>query len=305
MLDLYSGPGGLGTGFARYFDVSVAVDWDQDACNTYKANHRQTSVKCEDVKGYIQRAISKDFDGVLGCIGGPPCQEFTPLNQNPDIKNARAMQLFVMIDAIIKIKPSFALVENVARVPRQYKERAMQLLSKAGYHVIARTCQANSFGSVQVRRRWILTACKHKAIFPNPRLGTRVASEILDPSAIGEIIPRQDVLADLKAMPAGRWVARPGQRFKVYFVVDPSKAMPAVVNPTKLRYVRPDRTGYLSFSELKAAQGFPRDYFMAGNKASIGQQIANAVPVELASAFADAFSKALGPQERGENHATG
>lgn len=293
VLDLYAGPGGLGEGFSSYFPISDAVDWNPDACSTYKSNHQETRVHCQDVREYIAGTIPKDYEGITGFIGGPPCQEFTPLNQKPNVLNERAMQLFVMVGSILHVKPRFALIENVSRIPKAYKDRAVKELREGGYHVIARTCNANEFGSVQVRRRWILTACKERPVFPEPSRGKRVAREILNPASRGEITPRPDILADIKEMPSGKWVARPGQSFKVYFVIDPDKPMPAVVNPTKLRYVKPDRTGYLSFAELQAAQGFPRGYTFAGNRESIGQQLANAVPVELARVFALAFARAM------------
>ena len=75
----------------------------------------------------------------------------------------------------------------------------------------------------------------------------------------------------------------------MYYVIDPEKPLPAVVNPSKLRYVRPDRTGYLSMAELYHASGFPRNYKFFGNLTSRGQQLADAVPVEMAGAFARAF----------------
>jgi len=52
------------------------------------------------------------------------------------------------------------------------------------------------------------------------------------------------------------------------------------------------RIGYLNQKELNRAQGFPEDYKFFGNKSSWGQQLANAVPVELGEAFAKAFARA-------------
>ena len=50
VLDLFSGPGGLGTGFTQHFQVELAVDWDEDACETYSENHPETDVKHQDVR---------------------------------------------------------------------------------------------------------------------------------------------------------------------------------------------------------------------------------------------------------------
>lgn len=288
VLDLFCGPGGLGTGFEQYFDVVEAVDINPDACETYSLNHAQTCVRNLDIR---EMSFSRnDYGGVIvrGLVGGSPCQDFTELNarRNPD--SARANLVYEMARAIREIRPDFALIENVARIPLRHKQALEREIAGMGYNMVQRTIRACDYGSVQIRRRWILTACRTKHIFPDPHPPQRVARDILTGEE-SEIEARPKTLQAIQDLPAGRWVALPGQSYKVYFVVDPEALLPAIVNPTKLRYVRPDRTGYLSLSELYRAQGFPAGYKFAGCLSSIGQQLADAVPVELAAAFAGAF----------------
>ena len=98
VIDLFSGAGGLGTGFSRYFDVSTAIDWNKDCCLTYQFNHKDTEVQCRDVRDVS--FTKKDYEGIIGVIGGPPCQDYSILNKkrNPDSK--RANLLLEMIRAI-------------------------------------------------------------------------------------------------------------------------------------------------------------------------------------------------------------
>lgn len=287
VIDLFCGPGGLGTGFSKHFEVAEAVDIDADACRTYKANHKSTKVRQKDIR---DMSFAKgDYDGMLGVIGGPPCQSFSVLNMNRNTGEERANLVFEMLRALKEIKPEFLLVENVASIPRGIKERLEREVERQGYKVVSKVIFASDYGSVQRRRRWMMTASRKKHIFPKGAPSSRRAKDILD-GRPSEIEARPETLRALKSLPVGKWAALPGQTFKTYFVVDEEGFLPAVVNPTKLRYVRPDREGYLNQKELNRAQGFPDTYEFCGGKASWGQQLANAVPVELGEAFAKAFA---------------
>lgn len=300
VIDMYAGPGGLGTGFERHFEVSDAVDWSRDACITYKTNHPSTKVRCMSASAFLHDAIRGDVDGLLLCpdhegiIGGPPCQDFSMLNQKRDAKSKRADQLGVLIGAIARIKPMFAMIENVRSVPAPIKSAAEKRLRQAGYFVSARVVNAWDYGSVQLRPRWILTACKTRTVYPEPipAAKRRFAAEILTGER-SEITPTPEVLEAIQTIPEGKWTNLPGRSFRAYHVLRTDRPFPCVANPTKLRYIRPDRGGYLSFSELQRAQGFSREYRFFGTSTSRGQQLANAVPVELAERFAAAFVDAL------------
>jgi DNA (cytosine-5)-methyltransferase 1 len=290
VLDFYAGMGGLGSGFDKYFYVAVAVDMNRDAVATYQANHKKCRVYLMNVADYVNSCPVKDFEIITGVVGGPPCQDFSVLNKNRDVKSCRASQMDVMIQAILTLQPQFALIENVKSIPKFYKDRAVQSLERAGYKVVAEVIQAYDYGSVQKRPRWILTASKTKHIYPKGIPSGRTAKEILRNDKC-EMKITADVLKAIQKIPSGKWSALEGSTYKAYFVVDPNKPMPAVVNPTKLRYVHPTRKRYLSMREMALAQGFPEGYIIKGNTLkSKGQQLANAVPVELAEAFAKEFA---------------
>lgn len=296
ILDLYCGMGGMGTGFSKYFAVTDAVDLWHDACQTYQLNHDDVTVREKSVNDFISDCIKKDFEGLLynGIVGGPPCQEFSVLNQTPNLNSPRANQLFVFLDAVETIQPEFALIENVASIPKILKDQAISRMKKLGYCVVSNVILAHDFGSVQKRRRWILTACKKHHIFPKPLSIKRTAKEILRGyESYMKMSP--EIQAQLQDLPTGKWVALPNKHWKEYFIVDPDQPLPAIVNVLKNRIVRPDRTGYVSLKEICLAQGFYEDYQMFGGLTSQAQQLANAVPVELASEFAKAFYKSYHP----------
>jgi len=295
VLDLYSGPGGLGTGFAKYFQISDAVDFNMDACTTYSLNHPRTAIHYQEVSDFLSSVIVKDFEGLIysGVVGGPPCQEFSILNRQKDYLSTRAKQLDVMVQSIVELQPHFALIENVATMPLRFKELAIKTLIKAGYKVMAKIVNASYYHSVQARHRWILTASKTKHIFPQPdRRHIKLARSILT-DEVSEMTMADSVRQGLKGLPIGKWVALPGQIWSGYYIVDPAKPLPVIINIMKNRLIKPDRSGYLSFNECKMGQGFPKDYQFFGGITSRAKQLANAVPVELAECFALAFYHAL------------
>jgi len=295
VLDLYCGPGGLGTGFSPYFQVLDAVDLNLDACNTYHLNHPETLIHNKPVIDFISSTIRKDFDGLIysGVVGGPPCQEFSPLNQQKNYLSTRAQQLDVMIQSIIELQPNFALIENVATMPRKFKDMAVKTLMNAGYKVMAKIVNASFYHSVQARHRWILTCAKKKHVFPQPdKSNIKIAKSILT-DEVSEMTMADSVRKGIKGLPIGKWVALPGQVWSGYYIVDPFKPLPVIINVMKNRLIKPDRSGYLSFNECKMAQGFPSDYQFFGGITSRTQQLANAVPVELAESFASAFYQSL------------
>ncbi len=275
-------------GFSKYYNITWAIDNNLDAIRTYKYNHHGTQVIHKNI---LDIDFSKgDFEGLLGVAGSPPCQDFSGANRKKDPNSERANLSIKQIDIIEQIKPKWFFMENVASIPLRFKEEIIKKLRKIGYKVTAKTVYASDYGSVQMRRRWILTAHKDRHIYPEKIISKRSALEILS-NEQSEIKPRPKTLEALKHLSKGKWDALPGQIQKSYFVVDPNKLMPSVINPTKARYVKPDLSGYLSMTELYRSQGFPDDYRFFGGLVSRGQQVANAVPVEMAQAFAKEFLK--------------
>jgi len=112
-------------------------------------------------------------------------------------------------------------------------------------------------------------------------------------------------IGDLLELVGGKWFDKNGEtkEFKGYYIVDPASPMPAVIDATKMRFIRPDLQAYLSFSELAAAQGYPTGYEFSGRnrsnyygngrgrtgKEAIARQLANSVPVELSAAISGAL----------------
>jgi site-specific DNA-cytosine methylase len=307
VLDLFAGSGGMGTGFRDHFEVTAAVELDIDAAATYRTNHTDTDVYQKDIAG--MDFGRQDFQGITGVIGGPPCQDFSQLNKHADASSARADLITEMVRVAEQIKPNFVVIENVAKIPDARTHAVARDMEALGYTVNHKRIRSYDYGSVQLRPRWMMVAVKGRSVFPEPLNTKRTAAEILLPDTIPQVKMSKSVRSFVQTLPSGKWVDRNGttKGFCNYNVIDPAKPMPAVVNPTKLRFIRPDRSEYLSFEELAAAQGYPVGYEFVGTSQkmangrsrstneSIGQQLANSVPVEMANTFAAAIAGALTP----------
>lgn len=118
IIDLFSGVGGLGLGFAAEgFDVKFAFDNDPQACEAHRKNFPECKVIETDLRKISQKVkniLSEDIDPsrIFGIIGGPPCQGFSHIGErNPD--DERNLLTSHFIDVVLDIEPSFFVMENV------------------------------------------------------------------------------------------------------------------------------------------------------------------------------------------------
>ena len=101
-IDLFAGAGGLSVG-AEMAGVSVlhAIEFNESAAKTYRHNHPNTNVICEDIRKVDPKeVIGNDFHPFI-IMGGPPCQGFSMSNtmtrnmENPNNSMFKEFVLFV------------------------------------------------------------------------------------------------------------------------------------------------------------------------------------------------------------------
>ena len=75
-MDIFSGAGGLSLG-AEMAGITVryAIEINKSAAYTYKKNHPETSVLCEDITKLDPKKIVGEKELFI-IMGGPPCQGF-------------------------------------------------------------------------------------------------------------------------------------------------------------------------------------------------------------------------------------
>lgn len=145
VVSLFSGAGGLDSGFFmnRSYDVAFALDKDRSAAETYSINHsfeitqslngsnlaRRTFV-LGDVKNINMKHISSFSPEVV--IGGPPCQDFSmirgPSSERRGIEVERGRLYAYFVKALIHLNPYFFVFENVPGLAHQNGGRSYRII---------------------------------------------------------------------------------------------------------------------------------------------------------------------------------
>lgn len=198
-LELFSGAGGMSYGFSQAgFQIAQAIEKDQRAADTFRANHTETDLIVGDVSTLEPAVVAKRVSIRRGDLtllfGGPPCQGFSESNrrtrtlENP--RNHLYQQFFRYVE---DLSPQWFVLENVAglktlangAVLNAIVERAGEL----GYHAEWKELNAADFGVPQTRRRIFVVGNRLglPISFPKPTHGTAATPFVSVRDAIGDL----------------------------------------------------------------------------------------------------------------------
>ncbi len=200
VVDLFSGAGGLSTGFVQAgFDVAFAMDHWKDAARTYRFNHPGTVFSEADVRelkgAEILRSTGRRRVDVL--IGGPPCQGFSTLGKRDadDPRNELFLQFVRLAD---ELRPSVVLMENVSGLlimeGGKVRENLVGALEALGFSVAWRQVLSADYGVPQLRRRAVFVATApgvEEFVFPPATHG---------PTAQRPYVTVEEAIGDLPAL---------------------------------------------------------------------------------------------------------
>lgn len=163
-VDLFCGAGGLTEGLrAAGYSARLAVDFDQQAIDTFQHNHPGITAVCADITGLDgerTRELAKLEKGELDLLaGGPPCQGFSLAGQRlPDDPKNKLFLEFVGMAR--ELEPRAILFENVAGIQSMQGGAVVAAIQASfqdlGYTVISGLLNAAEFGVPQARPRFIL-----------------------------------------------------------------------------------------------------------------------------------------------------
>jgi len=169
VLDLFAGAGGFSAGFERtgHFRTVQAVEFDPAAAKTFELNHPDARVFAGSIQDWLKSDEPRHVDIV---IGGPPCQGFSTLNRS-DVQPERNELWNEYVEAIVKVRPTYFVVENVAAFQRspQFKLLVGEFLPGGrleGYSYEVGTLNAAEYGSFQARKRTVLIGHAKQLPFP-------------------------------------------------------------------------------------------------------------------------------------------
>jgi DNA (cytosine-5)-methyltransferase 1 len=165
-VDLFSGGGGLTVGLKKTgFRVVAAVELEQHAFATYKANHPEVQAFKQDIrtiKGESLRSCSPtgEIDLLSGC---PPCQGFSTLTARYKRTDPRNELILEMDRLVREVHPRIVMMENVPGLPTKGKllfDKFLETIESLGYIAEWDVLQVADFGVPQSRQRLVLLAGK-------------------------------------------------------------------------------------------------------------------------------------------------
>lgn len=332
-IDLFSGCGGLSRGLTDAgYRVLAAVEIDQKACETYRANHRDVELLAEDVRKVSAAKLMRcaglkkgELDLLAGC---PPCQGFSTLRARNG-QTAAADPRNDLVDEFARLalalRPKMIMMENVPALAKYEKFiDFVERLTADGYRVISKVLDVSDFGVPQRRKRLILSASR----VGQPRLAAEAAARTTVREAIGGLpsagtsgdalhdIPTKHRSARVQAMieaipkdggsrrslpdPMKLGCHRRTSGFNdVYGRMRWEDVSPTITsgcsNPSKGRFIHPQEDRPITLREAAILQGFPADYrfVVAHGKEAIALMIGNALPPKFIAAHGLAMAQGL------------
>lgn len=185
-VSLFSGAGGMDVGFkAAGFEVVAANELDKHACETFRANHPETTLVEGDIDDCGDRLNA--FTGIDVVFGGPPCQGFSVAGKmNPD--DPRSKLIFSFCSIVESLQPKAFVMENVKSLASLSKFEGVRIalisrFQKAGYSVTIHILNAKDYGVPQSRERVFFIGVKNEfkpIIYSNFQKHKKIAPTLRD-----------------------------------------------------------------------------------------------------------------------------
>ena len=163
VIDLFAGCGGLALGFEAQGFRTVGYEMKPVAVGTYNAN---LDGRCEET--FLTVGIPEGKAEVV--IGGPPCQPFSQIGYQRGKRDPRD-GFPVFLDAVRRIQPKIAIIENVRGLlfrNKDYLRNAAREFEQLGYTVHVNLLKAMEYGVPQNRERVVVVASKVGWRWPEP-----------------------------------------------------------------------------------------------------------------------------------------
>lgn len=171
VVDLFAGAGGLTAGFhdaSDRFRTISAVEIDASAASSFEATFGPGIIYNGPIQKWLDsNSTPSDVDVV---VGGPPCQGFSTLGRR-DENDERNFLWKQYATALIRMRPRYFVVENVAAFARSSQFRDFQEAIRpggilSGYDFKHQILNAADYGSFQARKRAVLIGHRRDLPFP-------------------------------------------------------------------------------------------------------------------------------------------
>jgi|SRR5579875_150006 len=330
-IDLFSGCGGLTLGLRKAgFRVIGAIELDPLAAETYKMNHRSVRVWEEDIRDVpavrVMRALNLargELDLLAGC---PPCQGFSSMTTLNGKVRMRHPQNHLVLDFLRfarQLLPKAIMLENVPGFARSQQFRVFRKgLRRLRYKYEYAVLDAANYGVPQRRKRFVLVGSRVSDVRLAPEVGKHrtvrdALRQLLNHSHTDPLHTVQErrsprIAALIRSIPknGGSRSSLGSERqlrchvkcngFRdVYGRMAWDDLAPTItggcINPSKGRFLHPERNRTITLREAAVLQTFPPSYrfSLRRGKFAVAQLIGNALPPQFVRSHAAEIIKAL------------
>lgn len=335
VMDLFSGAGGFLLGFEKEgFDIILSTDFDEDCEKVHKINRPNIPFVRTDIRTLSNEKIDELLNGqtVDVLIGGPPCQGFSTIGNRVSSDPERRTKydprndLFREYIRILNhLQPKVFVMENVKGIKTRdggtIFEEIQRQFKETGYDFNCITLNAADYGVPQYRERVFFYGTRIGVDFeaPIPTHGENRNPYNIVLDAIGDLankgeevsnhvplkhgeknirryqlipeggrLPENDLPADLYRKNFGNTFKRLDRNKPSLTMVPGHNAFP----------IHPWLDRSLTVREAARIQTFPDDYIFSGRRDKQCMQVGNAVPVQLANAWAKQVKGVLDNYEK-------
>lgn len=323
IVSIFSGIDLLGLGFASNFNIVLHVEKVKEACDTLCENKHyfgDNTVWHRDIYTVSDEEILAVKDkSVIGLIGGPNCQPFSPARGCFNPFDERIKGLTEYLRWVRLLQPQFFVFENTYGLLEGSKKEIFKYFQKEaehlGYNLSSNILDAHNYGSVQRRKRLICIGIRNSL-----NCHFELPQETTHKKVLGDILVTNEKLGECLHYPeerrkivscvpeGGNWrnlsdelqrkalganyYKREGGMTGVYRRLSRTKPCPTLTTSPCQRNTmccHPTEDRPLSIAEYSRAFGIPADYKLLGGTRWKYEAIGNGVPVEFATSLCSAI----------------
>lgn len=300
VISTFAGCGGSSLGYKLAgFKELLAVEWDQNAVDTFRLNFPEVPVYHGDIaklSGDECMRLAGIGKGELDVFdGSPPCQGFSTAGKRKfdDPRNSLFKEYARLIQ---ELQPKVFVMENVTGMVKGHMKQAyLQIIATlrgCGYRAKGEVLNAMYYGVPQSRERVIIVGVREdlgiEPSHPKPQTRPKTVREAIGHLPLGTQGKHGPQVIDA-------WhKSKPGQALRkaVRYVgsfqsvrLDPNApSFTQIKSHMHWHYAVPRQ---LTGQEAGILQSFPDDYQWHGAKADIKERIGNSVPPNLMRAIAE------------------
>lgn len=299
VISTFAGCGGSSLGYKLAgFKELLAVEWDDNAVETFKMNFPDVPVYHGDIKnltGAECMELAGIAKGELDILdGSPPCQGFSTAGQRKydDPRNSLFKEYARLLNGL---QPKVFVMENVTGMVKGHMKQAyltiIKTLRECGYKARGEVLNAMYYNVPQSRERVIIIGVREdlgiEPSHPKPQ-----GQPITFRQAMKDVQPSSEKQPNITPLREKRWreTKRGDAHSERFSLLRLSWDKPA---PTILKvsgsggHMHPDEPRLLTISELQACASFPKSFVFAGSWSNAVERIGNSVPPNLMKAIAE------------------